>query len=128
MPGQMRAMVLEESGSPLRLKEIPIPQPGPGELLIRVHACGVCRTDLHVLDGELAHPKLPLILGHEIVGSVVAMGPGVDSFTHGDRIGVPWLGYTCGTCRYCKRGQENLCERALFTALAGVYVRHMQVL
>jgi len=115
MPGQMRAMVLEESGSPLRLKEMSVPQPGPGELLIRVHACGVCRTDLHVLDGELAHPKLPLILGHEIVGSVVAMGPGVDSFREGDRIGVPWLGYTCGTCRYCKRGQENLCEGALFT-------------
>jgi len=108
-------MVLEESGSPLRLKEMSVPQPGPGELLIRVHACGVCRTDLHVLDGELAHPKLPLILGHEIVGSVVAMGPGVDSFREGDRIGVPWLGYTCGTCRYCKRGQENLCEGALFT-------------
>jgi len=115
MPGQMRAMVLEESGSPLRLKEMSVPQPGPGELLIRVHACGVCRTDLHVLDGELAHPKLPLILGHEIVGLVVAMGPGVDSFREGDRIGVPWLGYTCGTCRYCKRGQENLCEGALFT-------------
>jgi len=108
-------MVLEESGSPLRLKEMSVPQPGPGELLIRVHACGVCRTDLHVLDGELAHPKLPLILGHEIVGLVVAMGPGVDSFREGDRIGVPWLGYTCGTCRYCKRGQENLCEGALFT-------------
>jgi alcohol dehydrogenase, propanol-preferring len=115
MAGQMRAMVLEESGGPLRLKEMPIPQPGPGEVLIRVHACGVCRTDLHVLDGELPHPKLPLILGHEIVGSVVAMGRGVDSFSGGDRIGVPWLGYTCGTCRYCKRGQENLCERALFT-------------
>jgi len=115
MPGQMRAMVLEEPGSPLRLKEMSVPQPGPGELLIRVHACGVCRTDLHVLDGELAHPKLPLILGHEIVGLVVAMGPGVDSFREGDRIGVPWLGYTCGTCRYCKRGQENLCEGALFT-------------
>jgi len=108
-------MVLEESGSSLRLKEMSVPQPGPGELLIRVHACGVCRTDLHVLDGELAHPKLPLILGHEIVGLVVAMGPGVDSFREGDRIGVPWLGYTCGTCRYCKRGQENLCEGALFT-------------
>lgn len=115
MVGQMRAMVLERSGSPLRLVEMPIPEPGPGELLIRVHACGVCRTDLHVLDGELPHPKLPLILGHEIVGSVVAVGPGVDSFSEGDRAGVPWLGYTCGTCRYCKRGQENLCERALFT-------------
>ena len=115
MPGQMQAMVFEQRGHPLRLKEVPIPEPGPGELLIKVHACGVCRTDLHVLDGELAHPKLPLILGHEIVGTVAKAGPAVKTFRHGDRIGVPWLGYTCGTCRYCARGQENLCENALFT-------------
>jgi len=115
MSAKMRAMVLEEPGGPLRLREMPLPEPGPGELLISVHACGVCRTDLHVLDGELPHPKLPLVLGHEIVGTVIGTGTGVDSFGQGDRVGVPWLGYTCGTCRYCRRGQENLCERALFT-------------
>ncbi len=115
MAKQMQAMVFEQPGHPLRLKELPIPEPAPGEVLIKVHACGVCRTDLHVLDGELTHPKLPLILGHEIVGTVARVGSAVTAFRHGDRIGVPWLGYTCGTCRYCARGQENLCENALFT-------------
>ena len=115
MPEQMRAMVFEGPGYPLRLVEVPIPEPGSGDVLIKVRACGVCRTDLHVVDGELAHPKLPLILGHEIVGTVVRVGSAVGTFRCGDRIGVPWLGYTCGTCRYCARGQENLCENALFT-------------
>lgn len=114
-PATMRAMLLVEAGRPLQLREVPVPRPGPGQVLIRVHACGVCRTDLHVVDGELTNPKLPLILGHEIVGSVEVLGDGVDGFLPGDRIGVPWLGYTCGSCRYCRRGQENLCEHALFT-------------
>jgi propanol-preferring alcohol dehydrogenase len=92
-----------------------MPVPGAGEVLIRVHACGVCRTDLHVLDGELARPKLPLVPGHEIVGTVVAIGPGVERLSEGDRVGVPWLGWTCGTCIYCSSGRENLCERARFT-------------
>jgi propanol-preferring alcohol dehydrogenase len=111
----MQAMVFEKAGEPLRLREIPVPKPTCGELLLRVHACGVCRTDLHIVDGELAHPKLPLVPGHEIVGSVAATGDGVTGFSIGDRVGVPWLGWTDGTCRYCRAGRENLCERALFT-------------
>jgi propanol-preferring alcohol dehydrogenase len=111
----MQAMVFEKAGEPLRLREIPVPKPTRGELLLRVHACGVCRTDLHIVDGELAHPKLPLVPGHEIVGSVAATGDGVTGFSIGDRVGVPWLGWTDGTCRYCRAGRENLCERALFT-------------
>ena len=111
----MRAMVLNAPGQPL----VPIcprtPAPGPGQLLVQVHACGVCRTDLHIVDGELAEPKLPLILGHEIAGTVAALGDGVTQFQIGDRIGVPWLGWTCGACHYCRRGQENLCEAARFT-------------
>jgi propanol-preferring alcohol dehydrogenase len=94
---------------------VPVPRPGPGQLLIRVGACGVCRTDLHVFDGELTEPKLPLILGHEIAGTVAAVGEGVGQFRIGDRVGVPWLGWTCGQCRYCRRGQENLCDHARFT-------------
>jgi propanol-preferring alcohol dehydrogenase len=115
IPQTMKAMVLEKQRQPLQLREMPVPQPGPDQVLIRVHACGVCRTDLHILDGELTEPKLPLILGHQIVGTVVQMGDQVDQFKVGDRIGVPWLGYTDNTCRYCQRGQENLCEHPLFT-------------
>jgi propanol-preferring alcohol dehydrogenase len=115
IPKTMKAMVLEEQKQPLKLKEVAVPHPGPDQVLIRVHTCGVCRTDLHVLDGDLTEPKLPLILGHQIVGTVVQAGEHVDRIQVGDRIGVPWLGYTDGTCRYCQRGQENLCENPLFT-------------
>jgi propanol-preferring alcohol dehydrogenase len=115
VPATMRAMLLEEPGTPLRLREIAVPRPEAGQLLIKVHACGVCRTDLHIIDGELSQPKLPLILGHEIVGSVVTIGTGVDRFRCGDRVGVPWLGSTCGRCRYCQKGGENLCDQARFT-------------
>jgi propanol-preferring alcohol dehydrogenase len=111
----MRAMVLREQRQPLQLMDVPVPRPGPEQVLIQVHACGVCRTDLHILDGDLKEPKLPLILGHQIVGTVVRTGESVDRFTRGQRVGVPWLGYTDGTCRYCQRGQENLCDHALFT-------------
>jgi propanol-preferring alcohol dehydrogenase len=111
---------------PLDPADIADPRPGPGQVLIRVGACGVCRTDLHIVDGELAHPKHPLIPGHEIVGRVVALGPGADRFRPGDRVGVPWLGWTCGTCEYCRAGQENLCERARFTGyqIDGGYAEH----
>lgn len=108
-------MVLDAPGEPLQEREVPVPQPGRNQLLIRVHACGVCRTDLHIVDGELPDPKLPLIPGHEIVGTVVRRGQAARRFRVGDRVGVPWLGYTDGTCRYCRRGQENLCENARFT-------------
>ena len=111
----MRAMVFEEVGKPLELKEVPRPSPGKGQVLIKVHACGICRTDLHIIDGELPDPKLPLILGHQIVGHVEEVGPGVDSLGSGERVGVPWLGWTCGRCRYCLREQENLCDNARFT-------------
>ena len=118
IPSTMRAMVLERARAPLELREVPTPSPGPGELLLRVSTCGVCRTDLHIVDGELDRPKLPLVLGHEIVGRVVALGDGVDRPAIGDRVGVPWLGGTDGTCRYCRRGLENLCEDARFTGYA----------
>ncbi|HET6492624.1 MAG TPA: zinc-dependent alcohol dehydrogenase family protein [Burkholderiales bacterium] len=111
----MRAMLLDAPRRALRLTELPAPVPGVGQLLIRVRACGVCRTDLHVVNGELAEAKLPIIPGHEIVGEVVERGAGVERFAIGERVGVPWLGYTCGACRYCKRGQENLCDHARFT-------------
>ncbi len=111
----MKAMVLERPGEPLRQRELPDPLPGPGQILLDVHACGVCRTDLHILDGELDRPKLPLIPGHQIVGTVTALGAGVERFQVGERAGVPWLGWTCGVCRYCRDGRENLCDRALFT-------------
>jgi len=126
IPKTMRAMVLEKLGSPLRLKEVPVPQPGPQQVLIRVRACGVCHTDLHIIDRELPHPKLPLIIGHEIVGTVVQTGDRVKEFCAGERVGVPWLGHTCGTCRYCQRGQENLCDNALFTGytLDGGYAEY----
>ena len=108
----MRAMVLRVAGGPLEQAELPDPLPGEGRALLRVRACGVCRTDLHVLDGELPHPKLPLVLGHEIVGEVVSSA---GRFAPGDRVGVPWLGWTCGACAYCLAGRENLCDRARFT-------------
>jgi propanol-preferring alcohol dehydrogenase len=111
----MRAMVLERPGRPLELRELPNPAPGPGQVLLRVKACGVCRTDLHVVDGELAAPKLPLVPGHEVIGEVVAVGRGADTFAPGQRVGVPWLGHTCGVCAYCRRGQENLCDAPGFT-------------
>lgn len=111
----MRVMVINRPGSPLRLEERPIPAPGPGEVLIRVHACGVCRTDLHVLDGELTQARYPIVPGHEIVGEVAGLGPGVTGLSEGERVGVPWLGWTCGTCRYCRAGEENLCDNARFT-------------
>lgn len=111
----MRAMVLTAPGSPLVLQALPSPEPGPDQVLIQVRACGVCRTDLHIAEGELAEPKLPLILGHEIVGTVVGRGSNVERFSLGERVGVPWLGHTCGVCRYCERGAENLCDRARFT-------------
>jgi len=112
---QMRAMVLERAGEPLKLVDLPIPEPKPGELLLKVLACGICRTDLHVVDGELTEPRLPLVPGHQIVGLVEQVGSGVDGFSKGDTVGVPWLGGTCGECAYCLAGRENLCDNALFT-------------
>jgi propanol-preferring alcohol dehydrogenase len=111
----MRAMVLEHQRQPLKEVELPDPSPGRGQVLISVRACGVCRTDLHIVDGELSEPKLPLILGHQIVGTVAAAGEGAERFAVGERVGVPWLGWTCGECRYCLSGRENLCDRARFT-------------
>ena len=111
----MRAQLLTAPGSPLAAAELPAPRPTPQQVLIAVRACAVCRTDLHVVDGELADPKLPLVPGHEIVGTVVEKGEAVDRFAVGDRVGVPWLGWTCGVCEYCRGGQENLCDRAHFT-------------
>lgn len=111
----MRAMVLDGPRTPLRDAELDDPTPGHGQVLIRVHACAVCRTDLHVVDGELTRPKLPLVPGHQIVGTVVEVGEGVDAPATGDRVGVPWLGWTCGECPFCRSGRENLCERARFT-------------
>jgi propanol-preferring alcohol dehydrogenase len=110
-----RAIVLEAQRHPLVLREVPISDPAAGQVLLRVAACGVCRTDLHILDGELAEPKLPLIPGHQIVGRVEKLGEGVQRFGIGERVGVPWLGFTDGTCRYCQRGQENLCDNPCFT-------------
>jgi alcohol dehydrogenase, propanol-preferring len=111
----MRAMVLERQRQPLRPADLPDPEPGPGQVLISVRACGVCRTDLHILDGDLAEPKLPLVPGHQIVGTVVGAGEGAERFASGARVGVPWLGWTDGSCRYCASGRENLCDRARFT-------------
>jgi alcohol dehydrogenase, propanol-preferring len=108
----VRALVLEHPRTPLRERDLPSPEPGPGQVHIAVRACGVCRTDLHVRDGELPDPKLPLVLGHQIVGTVVEGG---ERFAPGQRVGVPWLGWTCGECRYCRSARENLCDRALFT-------------
>jgi propanol-preferring alcohol dehydrogenase len=111
----MRAMLLDRPGTPLRPADLPDPEPGPGQVLLRVRACGICRTDLHVADGDLADPKLPLVLGHEIVAAVVRSGPGAARFRPGDRVGVPWLAWTDGECGYCRSGRENLCDRARFT-------------
>ena len=111
----MRAMVLERQREPLRPVELPDPELAAGQVLISVSACGVCRTDLHIVDGDLTEPKLPLVLGHQIVGRVVEVGEGADRFAVGDRVGVPWLGWTDGECRYCLSGRENLCDRARFT-------------
>jgi alcohol dehydrogenase, propanol-preferring len=119
-------MILDRPNTPLVLRERPVPQPGPGEMLLEIAACGVCRTDLHVVDGELPHPKLPIVPGHEIVGRVAEMGAGVTGFARGERVGVPWLGYTCGVCPYCRSGRENLCDRPLFTGYTrdGGYATH----
>ena len=111
----MKAMLLDRPGLPLRAADVAMPSPGPGQVLVRVRACAVCRTDLHVVDGELPEPKLPLVPGHEIVGEVVAVGAGVERFTAGERVGIPWLGRTCGTCPYCRDGRENLCDVPGFT-------------
>jgi alcohol dehydrogenase, propanol-preferring len=111
----VRAAILNAPGSPLRLADVPAPEPEAEQVLIRVRACGVCRTDLHVVDGELRDPKLPLIPGHQIVGEVVETGERVERFAPGDRVGVPWLGWTCGRCHYCLSGRENLCDYARFT-------------
>jgi len=108
-------MVLERQREPLRLAELPDPGPGPGQVLIEVATCGVCRTDLHIVDGDLDRPKLPLVPGHQIVGEVAGAGEGAERFAPGDRIGVPWLGWTCGQCRYCTGERENLCDLARFT-------------
>ena len=122
----MRAMLLDEPRRPLRLAAVPTPEPGAGQLLLRVGACAVCRTDLHVVDGELPDAKRPVVPGHEIVGRVVARGPGATRFPERARVGVPWLGWTCGTCRFCRDGRENLCDRARFTGyqLDGGYAEY----
>jgi propanol-preferring alcohol dehydrogenase len=119
-------MLFEKAGAALREAELPIPKPGPGQLLIHISACAVCRTDLHVVDGELTQPKLPLVPGHEIVGTVEAKGDGAKRFGIGDRVGIPWLGWTCGECDYCRGGQENLCDQAKFTGytLDGGYAEY----
>jgi propanol-preferring alcohol dehydrogenase len=111
----MRAMILDQPGRPLRPADLPLPQPGPGQIQLKIRACAVCRTDLHVVDGELPNPKPCLVPGHEIVGTVSALGEGVARFALGERVGVPWLGWTCGTCAYCRSGRENLCDLARFT-------------
>ncbi len=123
----MLAMVLERPGTPLRAIERPIPEPGPGQVRVRVRACAVCRTDLHVVDGEVPDPKLPLVPGHEIAGVVEASSPDASRFRPGDRVGIPWLGWTCGTCEYCRSGRENLCPYARFTGytLDGGYAQEM---
>jgi alcohol dehydrogenase, propanol-preferring len=122
----MKAMILDAQRKPLRQAELPRPKPGAGEILLEVHACGVCRTDLHVRDGDLQQPKLPLVLGHEIVGAVAEKGTNTEGFALGQRVGVPWLGRTCGHCRYCASGRENLCDAAQFTGytLDGGYAEY----
>ena len=120
-------MVLHRQREPLRAEELPVPEPGPGQVLIEVTACALCRTDLHVVDGELAGPKLPLVPGHQVVGRVVATGGEVDDLAEGARVGVPWLAWTCGRCRYCREGRENLCDQARFTGYTvdGGFAQHM---
>lgn len=126
-PSLMQAMIFKKSGTPLREMAVPQPRPGEGQVLVRVCACAVCRTDLQIMQGDLAHPKLPLILGHEVVGRIVEVGQGTDRFQTGNRVGIPWLGWTCGECRYCRSGRENLCEKAKFTGytLDGGYAEFM---
>jgi propanol-preferring alcohol dehydrogenase len=126
MMAGMHAMVLNAPRKELVMREGPLPQPGAGEILVVVSACGVCRTDLHVVDGELEHPKLPIVPGHEIVGRVAAVGAGVNRFAAGERVGVPWLGATCGVCPYCRSGAENLCDTPVFTGYTrdGGYATH----
>ena len=111
----MRAMILDQPNQPLVWREVPVPEPGAGQVLVTIGACAVCRTDLHVVDGELPNPKLPLIPGHEIVGRIAALGAGVDRFQIGERVGIPWLGWTCGQCEFCRAQRENLCDHARFT-------------
>jgi len=111
----MRAMVLERAGEPLRIAELAIPEPAAGEVRLAIHACAICRTDLHIVDGELTEPKLPLVPGHQIVGTIEALGAGVTGLAPGQRVGVPWLGGTCGRCEFCRRGEENLCDHPVFT-------------
>ncbi len=111
----MRAAIFERAREPLTVKEVPIPVPGPGQIGVRVSACGVCRTDLHIVDGELIEPKLPLVPGHQVVATVTQIGEGVSGFSIGQRVGIPWLGYACGTCAFCTSGRENLCANARFT-------------
>lgn len=122
----MKAMVLEGPGQPLRMKELPDPLPDEGEVRLKIEACGVCRTDLHVLDGELPETRYPIVPGHEIVGIIDKLGRGVSHFQVGDRVGVPWLGYTCGACPFCRGGRENLCDRPRFTGYTrdGGYATH----
>jgi len=115
LPAEMKAMVMETPGQPLVFKSISLPVPLPKQVLVKVIACGVCRTDLHIMDSELSHPKLPLIPGHEIVGIIVQLGKDVNTLKPGELVGIPWLAYTCGHCKYCARDQENLCKNALFT-------------
>ena len=111
----MKAMVLTKPGTPLVWTDLPDRQPGPGEIRVKVLACGVCRTDLHVLDGELPHPKSPIIPGHEIVGRIDVIGAGVEGLSMGERVGIPWLGHTCGVCPFCRLHRENLCDDPFFT-------------
>jgi propanol-preferring alcohol dehydrogenase len=122
----MQAMILEQPGRPLVRRHVAIPRPAAGQLLIKTEACGVCRTDLHIVEGDLDRPNLPLILGHEIVGAVVELGEDVAGFSVGQRVGVPWLGGTCGLCEYCRSGRENLCDKAVFTGyqLNGGYAEY----
>jgi alcohol dehydrogenase, propanol-preferring len=122
----MRAMVLDRPKTSLVIRERQVPQPAAGDILVEIAACGVCRTDLHVVDGELPRPKLPIVPGHEIVGRVAQIGEGVSGLTPGERVGVPWLGWTCGVCPYCRSGRENLCDRPLFTGYTrdGGYATH----
>ena len=129
MTGTMLAMLMRQPGAPLEAAEIARPEPGPEEVLVKVEACGVCRTDLHVLDGELKEPKVPLVLGHEVVGRVAAVGDGVEGFATGRRAGMPWLGWTCGACDQCRAGRENLCPEARFTGyqLDGGYAEYAKV-
>ena len=126
MNATIRAMRLHEAGRPLKLDRIPRPEAGPGQILVKVLACGVCRTDLHVVDGELTGPSLPLVPGHEIIGTVIETGAGVTGVSAGGQVGIPWLGWTCGACAYCRRGEENLCPDARFTGytLDGGYAEY----